>query len=185
MIDPVWAALLGDLAERGLLDTTLVVWMGEFGRTPRMNPQQGRINQQQGRDHFPNAWSTVLCGGGIKGGTIHGKTSPDGMATKDGPATVPDFLATVAKALGVDPTTQNISNIGSRSASRTSAPDRSRKCWLEADAEAEREAERGQAHIRATVLRWLLSHEVPGRRCPEPAKRLHTPRLRPQIGWPI
>ena len=105
VLDPAWATLLGDLNERGLLDTTLVVWMGEFGRTPR-------INQQQGRDHFPNAWSTVLCGGGIKGGTIHGKTSPDGMAIKDGPVTVPDFLATVAKALGVDPTTQNISNIG-------------------------------------------------------------------------
>jgi hypothetical protein len=105
VLDPAWATLLGDLNERGLLDTTLVVWMGEFGRTPR-------INQQQGRDHFPNAWSTVLCGGGIKGGTIHGKTSPDGMAIKDGPVTVPDFLATVTKALGVDPTTQNISNIG-------------------------------------------------------------------------
>jgi Protein of unknown function (DUF1501) len=105
VLDPAWAALLEDLDERGLLDTTLVVWMGEFGRTPRINPQQGR-------DHFPNAWSTVLCGGGIKGGTIHGKTSPDGMAIKDGPVTVPDFLATVAKALGVDPTTQNISNIG-------------------------------------------------------------------------
>jgi uncharacterized protein (DUF1501 family) len=105
VLDPAWATLLGDLKERGLLDTTLVVWMGEFGRTPR-------INQQQGRDHFPGAWSTVLCGGGIKGGTIHGKTSPDGMAIKDGPVTVPDFLATVAKALGVDPTTQNISNIG-------------------------------------------------------------------------
>jgi hypothetical protein len=105
VLDPAWATLLEDLEQRGLLDTTLVVWMGEFGRTPR-------INAQQGRDHFPNAWSTVLCGGGIKGGTVHGKTSPDGMTTKDGPVTVPDFLATVAKALGIDPTTQNISNIG-------------------------------------------------------------------------
>jgi Protein of unknown function (DUF1501) len=105
VLDPAWATLLEDLDQRGLLDTTLVVWMGEFGRTPR-------INQRQGRDHFPNAWSTVLCGGGIKGGTVHGKTSPDGMAIKDGPVTVPDFLATVAKALGIDPTVQNISNIG-------------------------------------------------------------------------
>ena len=105
VLDPAWATLLEDLEQRGLLDTTLVVWMGEFGRTPR-------INGQQGRDHFPNAWSTVLCGGGIKGGTVHGKTSPDGMTIKDGPVAVPDFLATVAKALGIDPTVQNISNIG-------------------------------------------------------------------------
>ena len=105
VLDPAWATLLEDLEQRGLLDTTLVVWMGEFGRTPR-------INRQQGRDHFPDAWSTVLCGGGIKGGTVHGKTSPDGMTIKDGPVAVPDFLATVAKALGIDLTMQNISNIG-------------------------------------------------------------------------
>jgi Protein of unknown function (DUF1501) len=105
VLDPAWATLREDLDQRGLLDTTLVVWMGEFGRTPR-------INRQQGRDHFPNAWSTVLCGGGIKGGTVHGKTSPDGMIIKDRPVAVPDFLATVAKALGIDPTMQNISNIG-------------------------------------------------------------------------
>ena len=105
VLDPAWATLLEDLEQRGLLDTTLVVWMGEFGRTPK-------INRQQGRDHFPDAWSTVLCGGGIKGGTVHGKTSFDGMTIKDGPVAVPDFLATVAKALGIDPTMQNISNIG-------------------------------------------------------------------------
>jgi hypothetical protein len=105
VLDPAWATLLEDLAQRGLLDTTLVVWMGEFGRTPK-------INGQQGRDHFPDAWSTVLCGGGIKGGSVHGKTSPDGMTIKDAPVSVPDFLATVAKALGIDPTKQSISNIG-------------------------------------------------------------------------
>jgi hypothetical protein len=105
VLDPGWATLLEDLEQRGLLDSTLVVWMGEFGRTPRINPQQGR-------DHFPDAWSTVLCGGGIKGGTVHGKTSPDGMTVKDNPVTVPDFLATVARALGIDPTKQNMSNIG-------------------------------------------------------------------------
>jgi hypothetical protein len=105
VLDPAWATLLEDLEQRGLLKTTLVVWMGEFGRTPR-------INGQQGRDHFPDAWSTVLCGGGIKGGTVHGQTSPDGMTIRDNPVRVPDFLATVAKALGIDPTRQNISNIG-------------------------------------------------------------------------
>ena len=105
MLDPAWATLMDDLKQRGLLDTTLVVWMGEFGRTPKINPQQGR-------DHFPNAWSTVLGGGGIKGGPVVGKTSPDGMTVKDRPVAVPDFLATVAKALGIDPTEQNISNVG-------------------------------------------------------------------------
>jgi hypothetical protein len=105
VLDPAWATLLEDLEQRGLLDTTLVVWMGEFGRTPVINPQQGR-------DHFPDAWSTVLCGGGIKGGAIYGKTSPDGMTVKDNPVTVPNFLATVAKAVGVDPTKQNMSNVG-------------------------------------------------------------------------
>jgi hypothetical protein len=105
VLDPAWATLLEDLSQRGLLDTTLVVWMGEFGRTPQINPQGGR-------DHFPNAWSTVLAGGGIKGGVVHGKTSPDGMTVKDNPVSVPNFLATVAKAVGVDPTKQNMSNVG-------------------------------------------------------------------------
>jgi hypothetical protein len=105
VLDPAWATLMDDLKEHGLLDTTLVVWMGEFGRTPRINPQQGR-------DHFPNAWSTVLAGGGIKGGQAVGSTGAGGQAVTDRPVTVPDFLATVCQALGVDPTKQNISNVG-------------------------------------------------------------------------
>jgi uncharacterized protein (DUF1501 family) len=105
VLDPAWATLLTDLKERGLLDTTLVVWMGEFGRTPKINPEAGR-------DHFPNAWSTVLGGGGIKGGQVVGKTSPDGMTVAERPVTVPDFVATVCKALGVDPRKQNMSNVG-------------------------------------------------------------------------
>jgi uncharacterized protein (DUF1501 family) len=79
--------------------------MGEFGRTPK-------INQEGGRDHFPNAWSTVLGGGGIKGGQAVGKSSPDGMTVAERPVTVPDFVATVCKALGVDPRKQNMSNVG-------------------------------------------------------------------------
>jgi hypothetical protein len=105
VLDPAWAALLDDLKERGLLDTTLVVWMGEFGRTPTINPDRGR-------DHFPNAWSTVLAGGGIKGGQAVGRTSPDGMTVQDRPVSVPDFLATVCRALGIDPEKQNPSNVG-------------------------------------------------------------------------
>jgi len=80
--------------------------MGEFGRTPRINPQQGR-------DHFPNAWTTVLAGGGLRGGRVVGATSPDGMTVQaDRPTTVPDFLATICRALGMDPTRQNMSNVG-------------------------------------------------------------------------
>jgi hypothetical protein len=105
VLDPAWATLMGDLKQRGLLESTLVVWMGEFGRTPQINPQGGR-------DHFPNAWSTVLAGGGINGGQVYGATGKDGMAVAGKPVRVPDFLATVCKALGLDPTKQNMSNVG-------------------------------------------------------------------------
>jgi hypothetical protein len=105
VLDAGWATLLKDLHQRGLLETTTVVWMGEFGRTPRINPQAGR-------DHFPNAWSTVLAGGGIKGGQVIGRTSPDGMRVDDRPVAVPDLIATVCLALGIDPMVQNVSNVG-------------------------------------------------------------------------
>jgi arylsulfatase A-like enzyme len=94
-----------ELAERGLLDSTLIVWMGEFGRTPQ-------INSNGGRDHFPQAFSSVLAGGGIRGGQVIGKTSDDGMSVQDRPVTIPDFLATICHALGIDPTMQNTSDIG-------------------------------------------------------------------------
>lgn len=105
VLDPAWATLLTDLKSRGLLESTLVIWMGEFGRTPR-------INDMKGRDHFPVAWSTALCGGGIRGGQIVGKSSPDGMTVADHPVAVSDFLATACLALGIDPMGQNTSNVG-------------------------------------------------------------------------
>lgn len=105
VLDPAWAALLDDLADRGLLDTTTVVWAGEFGRTPR-------INQNRGRDHWASSWSTVLAGGGIRGGQAVGRTSADGTEVADRPVTVPDLLATVCTALGLDPAKQNASGIG-------------------------------------------------------------------------
>jgi hypothetical protein len=105
VLDPAWATLMSDLKDRGLLDSTLIVWMGEFGRTPKINPQKGR-------DHFPNAWSTVLCGGGIKGGQVVGKTSEDGMKVVDRPVSIQDLIATMVKSIGLDPTKQNISNVG-------------------------------------------------------------------------
>jgi hypothetical protein len=105
VLDPAWAALMADLKARGLLDSTLIVWMGEFGRTPK-------INQGRGRDHYPNAWSTVLAGGGIKNGKVIGKTSADGATVEERPVSVPDFLATICQVLGIDPMKQNRSNVG-------------------------------------------------------------------------
>jgi hypothetical protein len=103
-LDAAWSTLMTELAERGLLDTTTIVWMGEFGRTPK--PNNG------GRDHFPQAWSTVLAGGGIRGGQAVGRTSADGMEVTDRPVQVGDLLATIVSALKIDLTAQNISNVG-------------------------------------------------------------------------
>jgi uncharacterized protein (DUF1501 family) len=103
-LDRAWGALMHDLEERGLLERTLVVWMGEFGRTPAINPQLGR-------DHYPKAWSVVLGGAGIRGGQVLGRTSPDGMSVEDRPVAIPDLLATICLAVGLDPQKQNISNV--------------------------------------------------------------------------
>jgi uncharacterized protein (DUF1501 family) len=105
VLDPAWASLLDDLKEKGLLDTTLVVWMGEFGRTPKINPNKGR-------DHWANSWSTVLAGGGIQGGQVVGKTSADGTRVEERPVSVPDLLGTVCLALGLEIEKQNNSNVG-------------------------------------------------------------------------
>jgi hypothetical protein len=104
-LDAGWASLLNDLSERGLLESTTIVWMGEFGRTPQ-------INGQAGRDHFPKAWSCVLAGGGITGGQTYGRTSESGMAIEEDPVDVTDVLATLCSALGVPPETENTSNTG-------------------------------------------------------------------------
>jgi uncharacterized protein (DUF1501 family) len=104
ILDQPAAALLKDLKARGLLDDTLVVWMGEFGRTPKIS--------NGGRDHFPLAWSVALGGGGIKGGQVVGSTTPDGMEVKDRRVGVADFYATICTALGIDPTKENISPEG-------------------------------------------------------------------------
>jgi hypothetical protein len=104
VLDPAWATLIGDLKSRGLLDNTLIVWMGEFGRTPGINPRNGR-------DHYPGAWSAVLGGSGIKGGQTIGRTSKDGSTVEDRPVSAPDLMATICLALGLDPKKQNMSNV--------------------------------------------------------------------------
>ncbi len=105
VLDAGWATLMTDLRSRGLLDSTMIVWMGEFGRTPK-------INETAGRDHYPNAWTTVLAGGGIKGGQAIGDTGADGMEVRDRPVSAADLLATVVKGLGLDPSAQNIADNG-------------------------------------------------------------------------
>lgn len=93
-IDQALAALLGDLEARGLLDETLVVLTTEFGRTPD-------IDQDNGRNHFPKAFSSLLAGGGIRGGMRYGKTSADGREVIENPVGIQDFNATIAHALGL------------------------------------------------------------------------------------
>ncbi len=94
-LDQGMSALLTDLHDRGLLDDTLVIWMGEFGRTPRVKPDGGR-------DHYARAWSTVLFGGGIRGGQVVGRTDRLGAIVEERPISAIDFMATVCRVLGVD-----------------------------------------------------------------------------------
>jgi hypothetical protein len=96
-LDPAMSALLRDLSDRSLLDRTLVLCMGEFGRTPR-------ISGEDGRDHHPAAFSAVLAGGGIRGGTVLGQTDEDGAAVVSDKTRVADLFATMASRLGLDPT---------------------------------------------------------------------------------
>ncbi|MBX6314301.1 MAG: DUF1501 domain-containing protein [Isosphaeraceae bacterium] len=104
-VDPAFATLITDLKRRGLLDKTLVVWMGEFGRTPKINPNAGR-------DHFPRAFSVALAGGGIQGGQVIGASSPDGSEVKDRPVAVNDLLVSLCHALKIDPRKENMSPLG-------------------------------------------------------------------------
>lgn len=104
-LDRSMSALLDDLEQRGLLENTLVITLGEFGRTPN-------INGSLGRDHFARAWSTSLSGCGIKGGTVYGKTDEDGQTVVDGETKAGDLFATIFSAIGIDPHTDYY--VGSR-----------------------------------------------------------------------
>lgn len=107
-VDPALSALVNDLKARGLLDSTLIVWMGDFGRTPKINTRGAK----PGRDHYPRAWSTMLLGGGVKGGQVIGRTDKEGAVVEDRPVSALDFLATVCQALGIDHRKQNQTPIG-------------------------------------------------------------------------
>jgi hypothetical protein len=105
--DQSLAALLEDLAQRGMLDSTLVVWMGEFGRTPRMGVQfSNNSNNVGGRDHWCNCYSVVLAGGGVQGGAVIGASDGSGGYPRERPIHVSDLAATIYHALGIDPRAQ-------------------------------------------------------------------------------
>ena len=105
MVDPAFAMLLKDLSERDLLDETIVLWLGEFGRTPR-------INENDGRDHHTNGWSAVVAGGGTRGGQTVGGTNEDGSEVVSDPVGVPDLFASLCFALGIDGSEENYSRSG-------------------------------------------------------------------------
>jgi len=109
-LDKGMGSLLKELTQTGLIKDTMVIWMGDFGRTPR-------INQNAGRDHWSNGWSVALGGAGIIGGQTYGAMDKDGMSIKDNPTTVEQMFATVYTALGIDLNDRNLDlhdNIGRR-----------------------------------------------------------------------
>jgi uncharacterized protein (DUF1501 family) len=103
--DQAYTALVEDLRERGLMDKTLVVAWGEFGRTPR-------VNKDAGRDHYPNVFSAALCGGGVQGGRVIGSSDAHGAFPRDNPKTPQDMLATIYAHLGVDTKHQYLTPAG-------------------------------------------------------------------------
>ncbi|MBV9125216.1 MAG: DUF1501 domain-containing protein [Planctomycetes bacterium] len=104
-VDQALAVLVADLKTRGLLENTLVIWMGEFGRTPQMNLTAGR-------EHFPTAFNVVLAGGGVKGGQVIGATDKLGAEVTERPITVPDLFCTFCRSLGINPRQENQSDVG-------------------------------------------------------------------------
>ena len=104
-IDQPMAMLIKDLKQRGMLDKTLVVWMGEFGRSPNVNPRAGR-------DHYPKAFNAVVAGGGVQGGQVIGQTNAAGTEVTDRPVTVNDLFRTIYHTLHIDADTENMSRLG-------------------------------------------------------------------------
>jgi len=103
IIDQGWSALLTDLQNRGLLQDTLVIWMGEFGRDPKINSK----NADAGREHYAKAWTTVVSGAGINTGQVIGRTSEDGSTVEERPISAIDYMATLSKILDIDDSKKN------------------------------------------------------------------------------
>jgi hypothetical protein len=104
-LDRAFSALVNDLHERGMLDTTLVIMTGEFGRTPE-------VNVNAGRDHWPNVFSLVMAGAGVPGGQVWGASDSDGAQVRDNPVEIPDLIATIYHKVGIDYQKEYVSNIG-------------------------------------------------------------------------
>lgn len=104
VLDKGMGTLVKDLYQRGRLKDTVIVWMGDFGRTPR-------INQNGGRDHYPAAWSVVVGGGNIKGGIAYGVTDKDGVSVVDKKVGVHDLYGTIYRGLGIDPTPETNASV--------------------------------------------------------------------------
>ncbi len=98
------AALIHDLKQRGMLDSTLVVWGGEFGRTPMSEIRRPEEADNAGRDHHPNGFSLWLAGGGIKGGQVIGKTDELALNVVEDPIHIHDLQATILHCMGIDHT---------------------------------------------------------------------------------
>ncbi len=109
LFDQAYTAFLEDLQQRGLLDTTLVVAVGEFGRTPRMGQfSQSSNTRKTGRDHWPSAFTALLAGGGVRGGQVYGATNAHAAFVADNPVTPADLSATILHHLGIDPTQEYV-----------------------------------------------------------------------------
>ncbi|MCA9059121.1 MAG: DUF1501 domain-containing protein [Planctomycetaceae bacterium] len=104
VFDQAFSALIEDLAQRGLLESTLVVALGEFGRTPKIGViTQNNMTEKTGRDHWPHAFTALIAGGGVRGGQVYGATTENGGYVADQPVTPADLCATVLHHLGIDP----------------------------------------------------------------------------------
>jgi hypothetical protein len=104
-LDQPFAQLLLDLEQRGMLERTLVVWMGEFGRTPQISPRGGR-------DHFPRAFSVALAGAGVRGGQVIGATDPAGESISSHPVSEKDLFQSIYKRLKIDAHKENMTAVG-------------------------------------------------------------------------
>ena len=103
--DPALATLVVDLEQRGMLDNTLVLWMGEFGRTPKLKADGGR-------DHYSKGWPVVMAGGGIRGGQVIGATDPDGVDVTDRAIGIPDLFCSLCQVVGLNPQEEYVTSDG-------------------------------------------------------------------------
>jgi uncharacterized protein (DUF1501 family) len=109
IFDRALPTFIEDLQQRGLLETTLIVAVGEFGRTPHMGQfSQSSNTRKTGRDHWPSAFTALLAGGGVRGGQVYGATNPHGALVAENPVSPADLSATIFDHLGIDPTREYV-----------------------------------------------------------------------------